>query len=224
MAVRPATTAQDPDELFDVVNADGTPTGRTKTRAAVHRDGDWHRAVHIWIAGIDAAGSFLLMQRRSAGKDTWPGRLDITVGGHLSAGETRAEAMREIEEEVGVVPIAAPRFLGIRRAVSEREPGVRDRELQEVFVLRDDRLLTAYRPNPAELESLLRFPLDGLLEFLGGNGAQRTLDALTLDARLLTVSTTQIVPDDFIPTTDRYFHRAAIAADLALRGVKHVAI
>src|SRR5688572_13467258 len=35
--------AQDPNEPFDVIHADGTPTGRVKTRAEIHRDGDWHR-------------------------------------------------------------------------------------------------------------------------------------------------------------------------------------
>ena len=36
--------AQDPGEPFDVITADGKPTGRVKSRAEVHRDGDWHRA------------------------------------------------------------------------------------------------------------------------------------------------------------------------------------
>ena len=49
--------AQDPGELFDVVRGDGAPTGRIKPRAAVHRDGDWHRAVHVWVTGIEDSGA-----------------------------------------------------------------------------------------------------------------------------------------------------------------------
>ena len=45
--------AQDPNEPFDVIRADGLPTGRVKARDAVHRDGDWHRAIHVWVAGFD---------------------------------------------------------------------------------------------------------------------------------------------------------------------------
>ena len=97
--------AQDPGELFDVVTADGQPTGRVKTRAEVHRDGDWHRAVHVWVTGIDEHGPFLLFQRRSLLKDTQPGKLDATVGGHYRAGETLAETLREVEEEIGIAPV-----------------------------------------------------------------------------------------------------------------------
>ncbi len=74
--------AQDPSEPFDVITAAGTPTGRVKSRAEVHRDGDWHRAIHVWVAGVDEHGvPFLTVQRRSLHKDTWPGRFDATVGG-----------------------------------------------------------------------------------------------------------------------------------------------
>src|SRR5687767_2706683 len=95
--------AQDPRELFDVVTADGRPTGRTKARAEVHRDGDWHRSLHVWVAGIGEDGEpFLTFQRRGFGKDTWPGLLDATVGGHYRAGEGLTEALREVEEEIGL--------------------------------------------------------------------------------------------------------------------------
>src|SRR3954453_8946438 len=94
--------AQDPSELFDVVRADGKPTGEVKRRADVHRDGDWHRSVHVWIAGRDDRGRFFLVQRRSAQKDTWPLRFDATVGGHYRHGESLADALREVEEEIGI--------------------------------------------------------------------------------------------------------------------------
>src|SRR5918992_5130264 len=123
--------AQDPRELFDVVRADGLPLGIRKARAEVHRDGDWHRSVHVWVAGRDDGGPFLLCQRRGLGKDTWPGKLDATVGGHLRAGEDLDEALREVEEEIGVaVGRADLRPLGERLCASEAEPGILDRELQ----------------------------------------------------------------------------------------------
>ena len=36
-------------EYFDILDENGNKTGQTKLRSEVHRDGDWHKAVHIWI-------------------------------------------------------------------------------------------------------------------------------------------------------------------------------
>lgn len=217
-------SAQDPRELFDIVDADGVPLGFSKPRAEVHRDGDWHRSLHVWVAGNDVAlGPFLLFQRRGLGKDTWPGKLDATVGGHFRTGEGLAEALREVEEEIGVAATAAAlRPLGVRLSVSESEPGIRDRELQSVFLLRDERPLAAYRPNAAELGALVRFPLPPLLDLLAGELAAVAAEAFVPGADYPTPA--EIAIADFIPALDRYYYRVAIAADRVLRGERHVAV
>ena len=86
----PPEFAQDPAELFDVVRADGTPTGEVKPRAAVHRDGDWHRAVHVWVAGIDAeytipafpAFAIPVIGIRAGAAYSWDGPFRHRVGAH----------------------------------------------------------------------------------------------------------------------------------------------
>lgn len=158
--------AQNPDELFDVVTPDGVPTGHTKRRADVHRDGDWHRAVHVWVYGCDDNGPFLLMNQRGRHKDTWPLALDATVGGHLGAGESVEDAFREIEEEIGVfAKPASLHYLGRRARESHGAiPGIIDREIQDIYLLRDNRPLLDYRPNPAELEGLVQITLGSSLQ------------------------------------------------------------
>ena len=216
--------AQDPDEPFDVITADGKPTGRVKPRAEVHRDGDWHRAIHVWVAGMDDHGApFLTLQRRSPHKDTWPARYDATVGGHYRAGETLAETLREVDEEIGVVPDSgALRSLGVRVCANEAQPGITDREIQDVFLLRDDRTLEKFRPNPAELASLVRFPLEILVPFLAGERDEIDGESLAPEATRAEPITAR--SDDFIPTVDRYFLRIAIAAQQVLRGERYVAV
>ena len=134
-----------------------------------------------------------------------------------------ASALREVEEEIGIV--SAPehlRSLGVRVCANESQPGIIDREIQDVFILRDDRPLEDFRPNPAELAALVRFPLETLLPFLAGEDAEIHGDAIA-------PATTRTEPvsariDDFIPTVDRYFLRIAIAAQNVLRGDRYVAV
>lgn len=217
-------TAQDPDEPFEIVTAGGTPTGRIKSRAEVHRDGDWHRALHVWVSGRSEDGApFLMFQRRSVAKDTWPGRLDATVGGHVRAGETRDETIREIEEEIGISPDGLVlRPLGVRLCANEATPGTIDREIQDVFLLLDDRPLASYRPHQVELAALVRFPLEPLIAFLAGETSSIEGDSFAPGAR--TTETIVATASDFIPNVDRYSLRVAIAAANVLRGDRYVSV
>ena len=87
-------------EYFDILDENGNKTGKTKLRSEVHRDGDWHKAVHIWI--FNKQGEVLL-QRRSPDKDSYPNMLDMACAGHLSAGDSSIEgALRELKEELNI--------------------------------------------------------------------------------------------------------------------------
>ncbi|WVZ73340.1 hypothetical protein U9M48_021659 [Paspalum notatum var. saurae] len=105
-----------PEERLDVLTAAGEKTGVSKARHAphlalagseVHRDGDYHRAVHVWIYS-ESTGE-LLLQRRADCKDSWPGQWDISSAGHISAGDSSLfSAQRELEEELGIkLPVNA---------------------------------------------------------------------------------------------------------------------
>ncbi len=88
------------DEKFDVLDKEGNPTGKIKPRKDVHRDGDWHKAVHVWIIN---SKNELLIQKRSPNKDVAPNQWDISVAGHIPAGsDALATALRETEEEIGI--------------------------------------------------------------------------------------------------------------------------
>ena len=88
------------NEYFDVLNENGKPTGQKKLRSEVHRDGDWHRAIYIWI--VNSKGEMLL-QKRSALKDSHPNCWDTAVAGHVLAGnDSLPTAIREAEEELGL--------------------------------------------------------------------------------------------------------------------------
>jgi RimJ/RimL family protein N-acetyltransferase/isopentenyldiphosphate isomerase len=210
-------SAQDPEELFDVLFADGEPTGYSKPRWQVHRDGDWHRSIHVWICGVENDEPFLDVQLRGTDKDTWPGRLDATVGGHLSAGETLSHAYREIEEEAGIrVDFGTLVHVGTRRGINEAGLDVRDREIQEVHFLRRDLPLHTYRPNPDEVEGFVRVRLDDALALF--TGSVRRIEAMRTSTADGLVESIELTGESFIPTLDRYFLRVAIAARRFLAG------
>lgn len=72
-----------------------------KARSEVHRDGDWHRSIHVWFASTTTGE--LLLQQRSALKDTHPNLWDVSCAGHLTAGDASVDtAVREVEEELGL--------------------------------------------------------------------------------------------------------------------------
>ena len=198
--------AQNPDELFDVVTEDGEPTGITKSRADVHRNGDWHRAVHIWVYGCNERGPYLLMNQRGKQKDTWPLALDATVGGHLGAGETVEDAFREVHEEIGV-NIDPARFEWLfqrKRSSGELIPGVLDQEIQEVFIVHDDRPLTAFAPNPAELEGIVVVSVADAVQLFRGeveSAAGSVLLASTGGIQPHTLTSEQLL----VRGSDRYF-------------------
>lgn len=215
--------AQDPDELFDIVHANGESTGHSKPRWQVHRDGDWHRTIHVWICGIEDGQAFIDLQLRGRDKDTWPGRLDATVGGHLRAGETTSHAYREIEEEAGIeVHFGELVHVGTRRGVSESGSGVRDREIQEVHFLRRDAKLDEYRANANEVDAFVRVPIDDAIDLFTG---ERTLVyAKRTSSGSGSVEEIDLSIDYFIPTLDRYFLRVALAARQFLAGATLVVV
>jgi len=134
------------EELFDLCSPEGVPTGQTVARSRAHAEGLWHRSAHLWLT--DGRGH-LLLQQRHPGKQSDPGRWDIAVAGHLSAGQSPLEAIvREAAEELGLA--LDPTTLSYLGAWPKeyREPGFFDREWQHVFAGRwtgnlDDLVLQA---------------------------------------------------------------------------------
>ena len=125
-------------ELIDVLTPAGAPAGITKPKAEVHRDGDWHRAAHVWIVTPDGR---LLLQRRSLRKENYPGLWDVSAAGHVSAGETAREcAVRETFEELGLrISAEELQFLGTLRESCVLNGGTYiDNEFHDVFLVRRD--------------------------------------------------------------------------------------
>lgn len=201
------------EELLDILDESGRRTGEVLPKSEAHRLGLWHRGFHCWICGTDASGEpYLLVQRRSTTKDTWPGRLDITAAGHLSAGERTLDGLREVEEELGL-RVEPERLipLGSRRAEQEI-PGGYDREFHDVFLLVDITPPEKMRLQAEEVDALIRIRLD-LVDALGSGEsvpATEYAGGRTVDTR--------VYPSNFVPNSEDYLRRVAGAARRVLAG------
>jgi isopentenyl-diphosphate delta-isomerase len=97
--VEPKMTSLTDHEPLEVVDESDRVTGIRK-RSAIHREHLRHRSVHIFI--FNARGE-LYLQKRSLGKDQYPGHWDSSAAGHPHPGETPpAAAHRELGEELGI--------------------------------------------------------------------------------------------------------------------------
>lgn len=127
-------------ELLEVLGEDGAPTGVVRERSLIHRDGDLHGTCHVWVARKGKEGRWeVLLQKRSSGKDSYPGCWDISAAGHVRAGDGYLDsAVRELSEELGISAEAgALGFAGWHRGESK---GVfhgnlfKNREISAVYV------------------------------------------------------------------------------------------
>ena len=144
-------------EYFDLLNEKGERIGKTKLRSEVHRDGDWHKAVHIWI--INNKGDILL-QRRCATKDSNPNMLDISSAGHLSAGDdSLTGAIRELKEELNLdVNKEDLEYIKTLKRSSKYTETFINNEFDDLYILRTNKKLEDMEYQKEEISEIMYVP------------------------------------------------------------------
>ena len=153
-------------ELIDVLTSDGAPTGRRKPKSEIHRDGDWHRATHVWIVTPDDR---ILLQRRSVRKENNPGLWDVSAAGHISAGEDVLDsALREVHEELGLVlrRDELHHVATLRESCVLNQGTYFDNEFHEIFLVRRAIDLRELVLQPDEVDEVSLVTVDELDERL----------------------------------------------------------
>jgi isopentenyldiphosphate isomerase len=211
-------------ELFDLCDQRGRPTGRTKPRFLVHRDGDWHRAFHCWIVALRDYQPHLILQRRAPTKDTWAGLWDVSVAGHYAAGEGIDGGLREIREEMGLdVNASELVHVGWRREVVFYPDGLIEREIQDVFFLRRDVDLSALCPAPDEVTGVALVPAASLPLMAQSALGPQQLPGVDIPLRgAPRPRWIEIAPHELVPRSGRYYEKVASFAGLLARGQARV--
>lgn len=206
-------------ELLDIYDEHQVHIG-VKERAAVHRDGDWHKVFHCWVVYRGADGvDYVVMQKRGPDKDTFPNLLDITAAGHYQAGEDIGDGIREVQEELGIsvsfddlVPLG--QHIGVTNYIK-----LIDRQFCDVFLLVHLQDIREYHYQKEELDGLVVFSItDGLKLFNGEVGS------ILVKATGFGVDELNVSEEDFVPRTDDYIQRVFLLAIRYLSGERNLAL
>ena len=150
------------EEIFDICDEAGAPTGATVSRTLAHRDGILHRTAHIWVLREKAGKKQVLLQKRSKNKDSFPSCLDTSSAGHIQAGhEPLCSAIRELRD---LKPIGT-----FRISYQKEFHGAlfRDEEVAFVYVYEKPVDTEALKLQPEELESVLWQDYEKVAEAVG---------------------------------------------------------
>ena len=107
-------------ELFPIVEEDGTVTGSITRGQAHNGSRALHPVVHLHLFNLQGD---LYLQHRSTWKEIQPDKWDTACGGHVGYGESIEHALhREVNEELGITDFQAiPLGIYVFESSRERE-------------------------------------------------------------------------------------------------------
>ena len=151
------------DELIDILTPEGKSTGKTALKSEAHKNGWFHATAHIWFFTSDKR---ILLQKRALTKKVFPGIWDISVAGHIGAGEEILDgAKREVFEEIGLI-LEDKDFIKIGTRIHQvnHENGIQDNEHHHVFIAELKTPISELTMQPEEVVGLELWDLKVLKE------------------------------------------------------------
>ncbi len=152
------------DEFLNLIDSEARLTSKAKPRSLVHRDGELHPAVHIWIIKRKDMGIYVLLQKRSHEKRIAPDCFDVSAAGHVAQGEEfRSTAVRETEEELGLkIHGSSLELIGLMKNCYSCGD-INDNELRAVYLCREDVDVDKFVLQSSEVSDVCWAEIDELL-------------------------------------------------------------
>lgn len=146
------------DEVIDILTPEGKPTGKTALKSEAHKKGWYHATVHIWLF---TTSKKILLQKRALTKKVFPGLWDISVAGHIAAGESVLNAAkREVFEEIGLELSEEDLIkIGTRVHQVSHSNGIIDNEHHHVFIAELKKPLSELKIQKEEVAAIQLFDL-----------------------------------------------------------------
>ena len=134
-------------ELWDLYNENRELIGCDHIRGEEIPQGCYHLVVHVWIR--NGKGEYLLSQR-SADRPSFPLMWECVGGSVLKGEDSLTGAIREVQEEVGVL-LSAKRGTLVKSVVREELNGVPFRDILDVWLFEYDGPVTLEQATTQEV-------------------------------------------------------------------------
>ena len=151
------------DEYIDLLNEAGEPTGTTCLKSEAHKKGLFHASAHIWIINNKKE---VLIQKRASNKDTFPNLWDVSVAGHISAGEKPIiSAIREVKEEIGLsIEQNDLNFIGTFKKRIQHYKDLIDYELHHIYICTNNFDVNSLKIQTEEVSEIKSINIQSLIK------------------------------------------------------------
>ncbi|WP_375237975.1 NUDIX domain-containing protein [Aurantibacter sp.] len=141
------------EEVIDILTKNGETTGETALKSDIHKKGYYHNTAHVWLFTNNGE---ILLQQRSKSKLIYPLLWDVSVAGHIDAGETINEGtLREMKEEIGLILNEdSLTKIGVFDCFKSYDNGIIDNEFHHTFIAELNTCIHKLTPQKEEVEAL----------------------------------------------------------------------
>lgn len=163
-----------PEEFIDILNKEGIETGKSCLKSEIHTKGHYHNTAHVWF--YTKNGEILLAQR-DANKLLYPLLWDVSVAGHIDAGESIEQgAIREIKEEIGLTISENDLYkIGVFECFQSYDNGIVDNEFHHTYLIELKADLNQLSPQKGEVAALKLVTINEFKKILNSIGENNHL-------------------------------------------------
>jgi len=211
-------------EYVDIFDANYNYLG-VDSKDSAHENGLWHQVFHCWV--VNPKNRTLILQLRSAKKSVYPNMLDISAAGHLQAGESVIDGVREVEEELGIEVnkkdlIYLGEYIDIEDMSTNKINSYKNREFVFSYFLKDERSLNEYIPQKKELDGVFEIKIADAMKLFSSEINKLKINGVL--GKKNRVVENVVSYGDFVPRGKRYFLKICIMAERLCDGEKHLTI
>ena len=148
------------DERIDILN-DNLTVIKTCLKSEAHKNGWLHPTVHIWFYTDEGE---ILIQKRAKDKSSFPDLWDVSVAGHIGAGEEVINAaIRQVEEEIALsVDANDLNKIGVFKENFEHGTEYKDNEIHHIYLCKLVEGISSLKIQKEELSEIRLISLDTL--------------------------------------------------------------